>query len=65
MTDDQKEFYDGLAMGNAVSYQQAQNNIMLSLTSKLTDAIINGDDTDKVKELMGVLKGLKEEEQRE
>lgn len=34
-------FYTGLAMGNAVSGQQAMNQIALSITSKAAESIIN------------------------
>ena len=55
---EQKAFYDGLAMGNAVSYQQAQNNIMLSVTTKLTQAIMEGEDSERVSDLMALMKDL-------
>ena len=54
------DFYSDLEKGNAVMNQQARNNIMLAATSKITKSIMNGDDIEKVNDLMGILKGLKE-----
>ena len=56
------DFYEDLERGNAVVYQQARNNIMLAITSKITNSILAGDNSDKVAELMQLLKNLKAEE---
>lgn len=54
------DFYGDLEKGNAVVHQQARNNIMLAITSKVTDGILNGDDPEKSKELMSMLQSLRE-----
>lgn len=55
------DFYGDLEKGNAVLYQQGQNNIMLALTGQVTQLISAGEDPDKIKDLMSMLKEMKGE----
>ena len=55
---DNTNFYEDLDKGNAIVHQQARNNIMLAITSKITNSILAGEDADKVSELMQLLKDL-------
>lgn len=57
------DFYGDLQRGNAVLHQQARNNIMLAITSQVTNLIMSGDETDKASELMKMLKDIKEDDQ--
>ena len=59
---DNTNFYEDLDKGNAIVHQQARNNIMLAITSKITNSILAGDDADKVAELMQLLKDLRLED---
>ena len=56
-----EEFYDALKMGNAVSNQQATDLVRLSITGKISNAIEKGEDLEKVKGLMELLKSINSE----
>lgn len=58
-TDNTDEFYSDLDKGNAVIHQQGVNNIMLAITSKITNSVLAGEDASKIVELMQLLKDLK------
>ena len=59
MDNNVKEFYDSLKMGNAVSNQQANALIRLSITAQVTNLVVNGEDPEKIKGLMEILKEIK------
>lgn len=62
--DDVASFYNGLAMGNAISNQQAHQQLQLAITSKIVESIIttspsggsNNDNTLQLMELLGNIK---------
>lgn len=53
-----EDLYNALKMGNAVSNQQANDLIRLSITARITTAIADSEDPKKIKELMDILKDM-------
>ena len=49
------DFYEELKKGNAIMHQQARNNIVLAITSKLTASIIDGEDVSKAEALIELM----------
>ena len=54
-----EDFYNSLKIGNAISSQQANDLVRLSLTAQVTTAIANGEDTDRIKSLIELMKEMK------
>ena len=55
------DFYGDIQKGNAVMHQQARNNIMLAITSQITNLVMTGEDPDRADALMKMLKDMKED----
>ena len=49
------DFYEELEKGNAIMHQQAKNNIVLAITSRLTESILSGEDVAKAETLMALM----------
>ena len=52
---EEPDFYEELKKGNAIMHQQARNNIVLAITSKLTESILNGEEVSKTEALMNLM----------
>ena len=57
-----KDFYGDIEKGNAVMHQQARNNIMLAITSQITNLIMTGENPERAATLMDMLKAMKDDE---
>ena len=52
------DFYNALKVGNELSMQQAKDIIKLSLTARITKAISDGDDPEKIKQLVELMNDI-------
>lgn len=52
------DVYNALKIGNEISMQQANDLIKLSLTARITKAISDGDDPDKIKQLVELMNDI-------
>ena len=55
------DFYGDIEKGNAVVHQQARNNIMLAITSQITNLVMTGEDPERATALMNMLKDMKDD----